>query len=616
MKNKATAPAVPISVGQALLRYLKLEGVSHVFGIPGGGLANLLVEFKNQREHLHYVVCRHETGAAYAADGYARATGGLGVVAVTSGPGATNALTGAMNADNDGTPLLTITGEVDQKYFGKGYLQEGADARLDVDAVFTAATDLSVGISLAANAPELIEEALRVARGTPGRSAHIGLPDNVTVETLDAALVPTDTRSYRAAAHGIDGDSVRRIVETLSRARRPLLFLGNGCRRALADPATAAALREFVERYQIPVMTTADGKGIFPESHALSLRVYGFASCKWPYYWLNAAELDPGAAPYDALLIVGSALGGLATCNWHPMLTPQSGQVMQVDLDARTLGRGIALELGVVGEAGALFRALPAAAAGLRWNKAEISARKRFLANMKERHSPFDAPAEYASQASPIQPAALVRVLQDTLPKDALLFLDSGNCVGWGGHYFAIDPPRAIHSSLAMGPMGFAVGAVLGAKLGCPQRCCVALVGDGAFLMHGSEVSTAQAYGIGAIWVVLQDDDLHMVSQGMAVRYAKQPDPQAYNELYRLGQPDLVKVAEGLGAEAHGIDSPAQLVALMPKLLAGAAQGRPQVVVAHIARAPLPPYYTKDYAPPQPKATAKTTTRPRARRAR
>ena len=174
-----------------------------------------------------------------------------------------------------------------------------------------------------------------------------------------------------------------------------------------------------------------------------------------------------------------------------------------------------------------------------------------------------------------------MRVLQATLPDDCLIFLDAGNCVGWGIHYFSIDPPREIHSSLAMGPMGFAVGAVIGAKIGRPDKTCLALVGDGAFMMHGAEVSTAQAYGVGAIWVVLQDNDLHMVSQGMQYVY---PDPDdVWNQLYRLGTPDLIKFAEGLGADAYAVDSPAALQAVMPTVLEKAnTQGRPQVIVAAI----------------------------------
>lgn len=589
-------PVTPtITVAQTLIAYLKLEGVSHVFGIPGGGLQNLLVEFKNARRQIAYVICRHETGAAYAADGYARVSGGLGVVMVTTGPGATNALTGTMNADNDGSSLLTITGEVAQQFFGKGYLQEGTDLRLDVNRLFAASTDFSAMISLAGNVQELLEQALRVARGTPGRATHLSLPDNVSLETLSPLPLAKTTESYRSGPGGIASRDVQRIAETLSQAKRPLIFLGNGCRKALAAGGLAQ-LQAFVEQYQIPVVTTADGKGIFPESHPLSLRVYGFANCEWPKYWMQPTRIDPNAEPYDALLIVGSALGGLATNNWLPMIEPQ-GPIVQLDVDGRALGRGLPLAYGVVGEAGALFEALPAAATSCNWSQADIAARRAFVAGIK-RKSPFVAPKDYASKARPIKPPALIRVLQETLPADAIVMLDSGNCVGWASHYFVIDPPGQIHAALAMGPMGFGVGAVVGAKFAAPGKVCLAVVGDGAFLMHGAEVSTAQANRLGAIWVVLNDDDLHMVTQGMSILHPDHAEPKVYDQLYGLGKPDLVKFAEGLGADAHGIDDPAALAALMPKVLAAAAKGRPQVIVARIDRKQLPPYYNPDYLPP------------------
>src|SRR5579884_1900507 len=152
-----------LTVAQLLLLYLGREGVTKVFGIPGGGVANLLVEFKNQRANFEYVVCRHETGAAYIADGYFRATGTLGVVMVTSGPGATNALTGSMTAQNDGSGLLVITGEVAEQYFGKGALQEGVDTDLDIQSIYSAASVYSAEISDPTEAQTLIEQAIRDA---------------------------------------------------------------------------------------------------------------------------------------------------------------------------------------------------------------------------------------------------------------------------------------------------------------------------------------------------------------------------------------------------------------------------------------------------------------------
>jgi acetolactate synthase-1/2/3 large subunit len=591
------------TVAQVLLLYLGREGVTTMFGVPGGGIANLLVELKNQGQSFKYVVCRHETGAAYIANGYYRATGIIGVVVVTSGPGATNALTGAMTAQNDGSGLLVLSGEVSEQYFGKGYLQEGLDSGLNVHAIYTAAAGYSAELSDQSEVQTLIEQALRDALSIPRGTAHLSLPNNVATEIVTTPQapplppsttiqIPNSPANYRTVPSGVDRRLAHEAAAQLLACKRPLIFLGSGCRDALRDTSTLERLVVFAERYAIPVMTTPDGKGVFPEGHPLSLRVYGFASNTWGPMWMQQHQ-----TPYDGLLVLATSLRGLSSNNWNPMLVPAGGPFIQVDLDQQAIGRSFPVTLGIVAEASAFIREFADSEMEMKCPPvpADVQARQAAVAAIKQQ-APYYSPEEYESNASPIEPAALVRILQTTLPQDCLIFLDAGNCVGWGIHYFTIDAPREIHSSLAMGPMGFAVGAVIGAKIGRPEKTCVALVGDGAFMMHGAEVSTAQAHGVGAIWVVLQDNDLHMVSQGMQYLY---PDPHdVWDQLYRLGTPDLITFAEGLGADAYPVDSPATLQAVMPTVLEKAnTQGRPQVIVAAINQKSIDPYF-----PPRPRA--------------
>ena len=584
------------TVAQVLLLYLGLEGVDKVFGIPGGGLFNLLVEFKNQRSKFDYVICRHETGAAYIADGYYRATGKLGVVMVTSGPGATNALTGAMNAQNDGSGLLLITGEVAEQYFGKGFLQEGLDADLDVHAIYKAAACYSAELTDQSETQTLIEQALRDALSIPRGMAHISVPNNVSNEIVTTPLpapsppsptihIPKSPANYRATPSGVDRNQVRRAIGQLLACKRPLIFLGSGCREALRDNSTLESLVIFAERYAIPIMTTPDGKGVFPESHALSLRIYGFASNTWAPMWMTQQP-----TPYDGLLVLGTSLRGLSSNNWNPMLLPaDSGPFIQVDLDQHAIGRSMPVTLGIVGEVGAFLREAVELLPEFPPNAADVQMRQAEVAAIKQ-SSPYYSQQQYESSASPIEPAAIVRVLQKALPRDSLIFLDCASCVGWGIHYFTVDPPQEMHSSLAMGPMGFGVGAVIGAKIGRPDKTCIALVGDGAFMMHGCEVSTAQANNVGAIWIVLEDNDLHMVTQGMQYLF---PDSDGiWNQLYRLGTPDLAEFAHGLGADAYRISSPEELQSLLPKVLERANRdNKPQVILAKINQTSIDPYF-------------------------
>ncbi|MDI7921324.1 thiamine pyrophosphate-binding protein [Ferirhizobium litorale] len=581
------------TVSDQILDYLVLEGATKIFGLPGAGIAHLLQRLR-ARPEFSYVVCRQESGAAYMADGYFRATGKPGVVLVTSGPGATNALTGTMNANFGGSAVLALTGEVPQNFLGRGYLQEGTDCGLNIRDIYAAGTRYSADIGAAAGAPILIEQALRDMLSIPCRAVRLGISDNVAslpVADSISPRPPTSAATYRSVPDSAPVNGARRALEVLSSAKRPLILLGNGCRAALRDEATAKGFECLVEWWQIPVITTSDGKGVFPETHDLSLRSYGFAGSEWPQYWMVGQN---GAPAHDALLVIGSSLGELATYRWNPMLVP-NGPFIQVDIDQSMIGRGFPLTEGIVAEAGAFLRTMWDQAAAWPRNQVEVEARGAEISEIKKSHSAFASDNDYNSEAAPLQPAALCRVLNGLLPDDALVFIDSGNCVGWGLHCLTIGRRQELHVSLAMGAMGLGVCAVVGARLGRPDRLAVALVGDGAFLMHVAEVSTAAAHNVGAIWLVLLDDDLRMVTQGMEKFF---PIDRGYEGAYSLGQPDLGMVAEGLGADAFRVYVPEDLQRIWPAVLAGAENGKPQVIVAHVDPKAAPPYWSTPYWQP------------------
>jgi acetolactate synthase-1/2/3 large subunit len=590
-------PETPPTVAQELLSLLKLEGVDRVFGIPGGALISMLAALKAD-DAITYHTCRQETGAAFMADGYSRISGSLAVVLVTSGPGATNALTGAMNADASNTPMLVITGEVAEKFFGLGFLQEGADADLDIVAVYGGALAYSELITSPTNFRELFESAMRTAWGTPRRATHLSLPGDVAGSPAASFTLPAATARYRVTSSFVDDAGVASAVDAVLKAKRPLLMLGEDCRRALEDDALRGELMSAVERLALPVMTSPDAKGIFPESHELSLRNYGLAACRWPKHYID----DPVAGHYDALVVIGSSLGELATwldgVPWSPELTPD-GPLIQLHEDPSVLGRDYPITLGVVGESEALVRSFAQAANTVEIDpttQAEQAERRQFVADLRTVFSPFTDPDKRTSDSIPVKPQALARLVNEGVPAGAEIFVDAGNCVGWCLHEMVIDPPTRIHSALTMGPMGFATAAVVGAKLADASHTCIAVVGDGGFLMQVGEVATAAQYKVGAIWVVLADHDLAMVSQGMA---ATQGDP-SYDSYYELGWSNLATVAQGLGAEASVAQSVDEIEAALARAVTGAQTGIPQVVVATIDPGEAPPYNYQPPAPPPP----------------
>ncbi len=579
------------TVSQLLLDYLALEKVEHLFGIPGGGIMYLLNELRLREDEFTYVICKHETGAAYMADGFHRVTGKLGVVLATTGPGAINALTGAMNAQADGSAVLTITGEVAESYFGKGYLQQGIDGTLDVGNAFRNAVQYSAMIASPDDFGTLFTQALRDALSVPARATHIGLPVDVSNQPPSAPVMfPATPSAYRAMPAFCDPRRTKEALDLLLAAKRPLILLGNGCRFALQGERLAR-FTSFVERFGIPVMTTPDAKALFPETHPLSLRTYGLAGCIWTSAYLSASC---GGPAYDGLLIVGSQLGSLATNKWDPLLLPQ-GPLIQVDADQSVIGRVFPLSLGIIAEAGRFFDNLCVLATDATPDPATVANRKATIAQIKETYAPWYDPEKRASDTAPILPQAAMRVINETVPSGSHIFMDCANCVGWSLNYLALDPPTQIHYALDMGPLGFGTCAVIGGKFGAPDRPCIAITGDGAFLMHGNELSTASRYGIGAVWIVLDDNDLAMVSQGNAHFFPTPAEP-SWTDYYSLGKPDLVAFARGLGAEAQRVNDVAGLrTALHAAIGAAERDRRPHVIVLGIDRSEVPPYYR---APP------------------
>lgn len=586
-----------LTVAQLLLKYLELEGVNKLFGYPGAANKSVLVELKKQNDRFDYIICRQETGAAYIADGYSRVTANLGVVLVTSGPGATNALTGTANAQQSNSPLLIVTGEPPEASFGKGYLQEGVDSSLRINAIYRNACQYSAIVSNENNFQTLFTQVLRTALSTPSRAAHISIPDDVASRSPTNIILPNKPENYRTTPSASDPEKVKQAFNYLINATHPLIFLGNGCRRALQDEQRLSKFKQFVEKFAIPVMTTPDGKGVFPESHELSLRNYGLAACEWPKYYIAPEGFAYyKGSKYDALMVMGSNLDGLATrvgtSGWNEQLIP-NGPFIQVDLDQSIIGRGFPVELGIVAEIGAVIDNLFELSQNTKPNQEAVQARREFINYIKTNHSPFFEPQKMDSGADPILPQALMKCIQEELPKATHLFIDGGNCIGWSLHYLIIDSPSQMHNSLDLGPTGFGTAAVVGGKVGAPDNTCIAITGDGGFMMQGNEISTAAQNNVGAIWIVLQNNDLGMVSQTMM--YVPPPEKPEWKNYYNLGNPNLAKFAEGLGADAYNVCSPDDMKEIFLLAIENAHKcQKPQVIIAHINTDEVPPYYGQD----------------------
>jgi acetolactate synthase I/II/III large subunit len=583
-----SAAEEPLTVAELLLRYLELEGVGSIFGIPGVALSYLLDALKEQQDKFTYYICRHESGASYMADGYSRVRGILGVAIVSSGPGATNALTGAVTAHSCNSSVLVISGEVPQRAFGKGGFQEGVDAGLNISAIYRNADVYSAVITESSNFQTLFTRALRVSLSLPRSAAHVSLPQDIGGEILPTNIYfPKRPENYRAVPRNTDPKAAEQVIGILAEAENPLFFLGNGCRAALlptsgmsaeARAATAERMRRFqhlLEKFAIPVVTSPNGKGIFPESHSLSLRNFGFGGGDWATVYIKGEESPVITSHCDAMVVLGSSLGQKTTNDWDPVLMP-AGPMVQVDLNQRVIGRGYPIELGVVAELGAFIDDLILYGESARPNKNVVERRWTLLHRIKS-DIPY-APPSFAPEVELVRCVGEI-LTRDVSPADGHVFIDATVCGLASLRYMTIDPPLQMHNAFPTEPMGWAPSAVVGAAIADPQSVCVSISGDGGFMMNGNEVSTAAQYKVGAVWVVLANNSLAVVERLLQQEFGG----KGWNNLYQLGSPNLGTVARGLGADAVEVDSiEAFRDAFKGALARGKTKHTPQVVVASL----------------------------------
>ncbi|MES1174738.1 MAG: thiamine pyrophosphate-binding protein [Myxococcales bacterium] len=520
----------------AILEMLEAEGVEYIFGVPGGPLTALF-EAMQERGKIQLVLAKHEGGAAFMAASHARVRGGLAVCCGTTGPGATNALTGIASAQADSLPVLFLTGQVGTNVFGKGAIQESSVFGIDLVALFKPVTKLSAMFPSVDRIPDLLRTAIRTAKsGRPG-AVHLNMPANMLRRPVPVSAV---RRAAPISCAVVDLAAIASAADLLVNARRPCLLAGHGVELAGASEA----LLELARAARVPVMTSPKGKGVFPETDPLSVGVLGFGGHERAEKYLQSGEID-------LLLVVGSSLNEFVTNAWT---LPLNGahKLVQIDIDPTMIGRNYPVDVAVTADAGAALREL---------TRRTVEAADR---NVKRDSGPLNqvrettprhlAAAMIQSDSVPLKPQRLMKELRQAMPDDALLFVDNGTSIIWGVHYFEIRQPRTFYIDLGLASMGAAVAGVVGGALAAPGRRSVALVGDAAFAMNGMEVHTAVDQRLPVIWVVLNNNGHGMVHQGDQLMRGR--DLGASQFKHSL---DSAAVARSLGARGIRVTTPAEL---------------------------------------------------------
>jgi acetolactate synthase-1/2/3 large subunit len=541
-----------------LLDYLEQEGVDHIFGIPGGPIIPLY-EALYARGRIKPVLVKHEEGAAFMADGYARATGRIGVCCTTTGPGATNALTGIAVAHVDQIPVLLLTAQVPTHQFGMGAFQESSPEVVDLVSLFKPVTKWSTMVYHPNRLGATIRAALRIMQsGRPG-PVHVSIPLDYISQPVEEELVAPGR--YRFESEAFDRRSIREAVDRLLRARRPVLLAGHGVNGARAWPA----LRALAERLRIPVATTFRAKGCFPEDHPLSLGVLGPSGSPA----VREHVLGPET---DLILVVGSSLGEVSSCGYDPRLARKI--LLQVDVDPAVIGRNFPVTVGLIGDARAALVEMA------------YEAERRFRANGS---SPLARPAPPSSlRALPdtragsggLQPQQVLRELRAALPRDVMLFVDNGSIRSWVGRHFPIYRENSFFVNMGLASMGYAVAGCVGAQLACPDRTVVALSGDASFAMNGMEVHTAVENDAPVIWVVINNGGHGMIYHGEKALYGGKFCSSVFRRPI-----DVAAVARGLGAAAFRVERSGELAEALDE---ARAARRPAVidVITELGEAP------------------------------
>lgn len=563
-------PDEVLTVSRLILEQLEREGVRTVFGIPGGPATPLFDAFHGETG-LRLVAPRHEAGAAFMALGDARVRGGLGVCLLTTGPGATNAITAVAAARADALPVLVLTAQTATSSFGKGSLQDSTESGVDTVALFRPVAKMSAMLANPAAAGSVLRQALRTALTGRRGPVHLSIPtDFMRRPAADESVAPA---AYRSETRLFDREAVRRCAAVLLDARRPAVLAGHGVNLAGAQ----AELLELAELLSLPVATTPKGKGAFPETHPLSLRVFGLASSPCSERYL----LSEGT---DALLVLGSSLHENSTSGWDPRLG--AGLVLQQDIEPAVIGRNYPVAVAMAGDAKTTLRELLfELRRRLARGEAPAEGARGAFARFKAGVPSFLDPAAMTSDAVPIKPQRLMAELDAALPGDALIFLDVGANTLWAAHYLTATGRNAfIHNWGEFAAMGYGVAAAVGGKLAAPERPVIAIVGDGGFAMAGMEVSTAVTEDVPVVWIVLNDARLNAVYHGQAMQYEGRTIGTEFRRM------DVAGVAAALGAWTRRVLHPGDLAGAVAAAL---ACGRPAVLDVRVDASEAPPIHSR-----------------------
>jgi acetolactate synthase-1/2/3 large subunit len=521
-----------ISGAQMILEALKRENVEVIFGYPGGAVLNLYDEIFDSA--IRHIMSRHEQGAIHAADGYARATGRPGVVFATSGPGATNLVTGIATAYMDSVPMVIVTGQVASPLIGTDAFQEA-----DVFGITLPVTKHNFLVTDIAELPRIIKEAFYIA--TTGRCGPvlIDLPKDIQAAVGEFRYPKSvDIPGYQPTYEGHPGQ-ISRAEKAIARAKKPVIYAGGG----VVNSGAHEELMELAERTQIPVTTTLMGLSGFPGGHKLALGMLGMHGTYWANMAMNEADL---------ILAIGARFDDRVTGKLSRFA--QSAKVIHIDIDPAEIGKNVPVNIPIVGDVRLVLTEL--------LKKVEPRSDGDWLARIEEWRQ--CAPLCYNQDPEgEICPQFVIEQIYEQTDGEALIATEVGQHQMWTAQYYRFKNPRSLASSGGLGTMGYGFPASLGMQMGRPDDIVFCIAGDGSFQMNSQELATAVAYNIPVKIAIINNQYLGMVRQWQQMFFKRR-----YSSVDLEKGPDFVKLAEAYGAVGLRVEKVADVAPALQKALA------------------------------------------------
>jgi acetolactate synthase-1/2/3 large subunit len=559
-------------ISHQLVKYLENRGVEHIFGLCGH--TNIAVLSALEKSPIKFINVRHEQIAAHMADGYARAKKQTAVVLSHLGPGLTNAATGVANAALDSIPMVVIAGDVPSHYYGKHPHQE---INLHSDAsqyeIYRPFVKRAWRVDRPDLFPEIIEKAFQLAEsGRPG-PVLVSVPMDIFSKEVEVALFEK-LNHHTKTLHkpSIDDETAKKIIETLIKAKNPLLYVGGGI--MLAD--AAKELREFVDHLSIPVAYSLMGKGAVSDDHPLTLGMTGFWGTKF---------INEKCKQADYIFALGTRFSEADSSSWEPEYTfnfPPT-KLIHIDIDPNEIGRNYPVEIGAVADLKQALTVLNRVAKELVPNGLQNDELKREIAAYREEFKSSNKP-HIANNSFPMQPERILEEVREVLPRDAYITTD----VGWNkngvGQQFPIYEAGTILTPGGFCTMGFGAPAALGAKIAQPDKVVVSLVGDGGFGQNPSVLATAVEENIPVVWVIMNNNAFGTIAGLQKAHY-----DTTYGTVFKKDgenySPDFAAIAQGYGVEGIKIQSAEEF---KPALKRAIESNKPVVIDVAMLNNPVP----------------------------